>query len=58
MSSGELVCTDIAKVYETGKRALSEVSFSVPTSGVFSLIGRNGAGKTHSDPHPSHSAGA
>jgi len=45
-NTGELVCTDIAKVYDTGRRALSAVSFSVPTKGTFALIGRNGAGKT------------
>ncbi len=46
MSPGELICTDIGKVYGTGKRALSSINFSVPTKGTFSIIGRNGAGKT------------
>lgn len=46
MSSGKLICTDISKVYDSGKHALSSVSFSVPTRGIFSIIGRNGAGKT------------
>lgn len=44
--SGEIVCTDIGKVFDTGKRALTSVSFSIPASGTFALIGRNGAGKT------------
>ena len=44
--SGEMVCQDIAKVYDTGKRALSSISFTTPTKGIFALIGRNGAGKT------------
>lgn len=43
---GELVCDGLGKVYSGGKRALSSVSFRIPTSGVFALIGRNGAGKT------------
>ncbi|NLK25525.1 MAG: ABC transporter ATP-binding protein [Euryarchaeota archaeon] len=45
-NDGELVCTDITKIYDTGDRALSSINFSVPTRGVFTLIGRNGAGKT------------
>ncbi|MBI0582727.1 MAG: ABC transporter ATP-binding protein [Methanomassiliicoccus sp.] len=44
--AGELRCEGIAKVYEDGKRALSSVSFAIPTRGIFALIGRNGAGKT------------
>lgn len=43
---GELVCNGLGKVYSGGKRALSSVSFRIPTSGIFALIGRNGAGKT------------
>ncbi len=46
MAKGEIVCSDIGKVYDNGKRALSSVSMSVPTRGIFALIGRNGAGKT------------
>lgn len=41
----ELVCERLTKHYGT-TRALESVSFSVPTSGIFALIGRNGAGKT------------
>lgn len=41
-----LVCTDISKSYGKGKKALDELSFSVPCNGIFALIGRNGAGKT------------
>ncbi len=42
----EIVCEDVAKVYDNGKEALSAISFSTPTRGIFALIGRNGAGKT------------
>jgi len=42
----ELVCNQLTKVYEGKKTALNSVSFSIPTSGIFALIGRNGAGKT------------
>jgi ABC-2 type transport system ATP-binding protein len=42
----ELVCNGLTKVYEGKKRALDSVSFSIPTTGIFALIGRNGAGKT------------
>lgn len=41
----ELVCEGLTKHYGATK-ALESVSFSVPTSGIFALIGRNGAGKT------------
>jgi ABC-2 type transport system ATP-binding protein len=44
--SGDLTCERISKVYPNGKKALSAVDFSIPTSGIFALIGRNGAGKT------------
>jgi ABC-2 type transport system ATP-binding protein len=44
--TGEIVCTDIGKVFDTGKQALSSIDFSIPASGIFALIGRNGAGKT------------
>ena len=43
---GELECKGLGKVYDGGKRALSSVSFTIPTAGIFALIGRNGAGKT------------
>ena len=42
----ELVCNQLTKVYEGKKTALNSVTFSIPTSGIFALIGRNGAGKT------------
>src|SRR6266702_6474190 len=42
----ELVCNQLTKVYEGKKTALNSVSVSIPTTGVFALIGRNGAGKT------------
>jgi len=45
-SSGELSCESISKKFSNGKVALSDVSFTTPTSGIFTLIGRNGAGKT------------
>jgi len=45
---GELRCESLTKVYggSKGKKALDDVSFNLPSSGVFSLIGMNGAGKT------------
>jgi ABC-2 type transport system ATP-binding protein len=46
MAKGELVCDAISKKFSNGKVALSDVSFTTPTSGIFTLIGRNGAGKT------------
>jgi ABC-2 type transport system ATP-binding protein len=45
-TTGELLCTNISKSYGGGKMALSSIDFSVPTRGIFALIGRNGAGKT------------
>jgi ABC-2 type transport system ATP-binding protein len=37
----------LTKIYSNSKtRALDEVSFSLPSSGIFVLIGRNGSGKT------------
>jgi ABC-2 type transport system ATP-binding protein len=42
----EIRCENLAKVYDNGKEALSSVSFTIPTRGIFALIGRNGAGKT------------
>ncbi len=41
----ELVCEELTKHYGSTK-ALESVSFSVPSSGIFALIGRNGSGKT------------
>ncbi|MDA4128951.1 MAG: ABC transporter ATP-binding protein [Thaumarchaeota archaeon] len=42
---GELVCEGLTKRYGD-TMALDSVSLSVPSSGIFALIGRNGAGKT------------
>jgi len=43
-----LLCDSLTKVYSgsKGKRALDSVDLSLPSRGVFSLIGINGAGKT------------
>lgn len=42
----EIACENVAKVYDNGKEALSAINFTIPTRGIFALIGRNGAGKT------------
>ena len=42
----ELVCTQLTKIYEGKKKALDSVNVTIPTTGIFALIGRNGAGKT------------
>jgi len=47
--SGEgLSCDALTKVYSgsKGKKALDSVSLTLPSTGIFSLIGMNGAGKT------------
>jgi ABC-2 type transport system ATP-binding protein len=42
-----LVCKGLTKIYEESPvPALDSVSFTLPTRGVFVLIGRNGSGKT------------
>jgi ABC-2 type transport system ATP-binding protein len=47
MDSQSLVCDDLTKIYSKGKtKALDSITFSVPSRGVFVLIGRNGSGKT------------
>jgi ABC-2 type transport system ATP-binding protein len=48
LEKGELLCRDLTKVYadSDGKRALDSISLSVPSRGIFALIGMNGAGKT------------
>ena len=37
---------DLSKTYRNGKRALVDVSFSVPEGAFYALLGPNGAGKT------------
>jgi ABC-2 type transport system ATP-binding protein len=42
-----ITCDNLVKVYgESKTRALDSVSFSIPSKGIFVLIGRNGSGKT------------
>lgn len=45
---GELFCEGLTKIYSgsNDKKALDSVDFTVPSRGIFSLIGMNGAGKT------------
>lgn len=38
--------TGLSKAYDGGVRALTDVSFAVPTGSVLALLGHNGAGKT------------
>ncbi len=42
----ELVCKGLTKKYSKGPTALDGINFSIPSKGIFALIGRNGAGKT------------
>ncbi len=42
----EIVCKNLTKRYGKGAPALDNVSISIPSKGIFALIGRNGAGKT------------
>jgi ABC-type glutathione transport system ATPase component len=45
--SQQIRCDQLTKIYGKSKsKALDSVSFSIPTEGVFVLIGRNGSGKT------------
>jgi ABC-2 type transport system ATP-binding protein len=45
--SREVVCDQLTKIYgKSRSRALDSVSFSLPSRGIFVLIGRNGSGKT------------
>jgi ABC-2 type transport system ATP-binding protein len=48
LAKGSLVCDSLTKVYggSRTKKALDSVSLSIPSEGIFSLIGMNGAGKT------------
>ena len=42
-----VVCEHLTKTYGgSGTRALDELTFRLPSSGIFALIGRNGSGKT------------
>ncbi len=42
-----IVCNNLSKAYgKSVTRALDSVSFSIPSKGIFVLIGRNGSGKT------------
>ena len=42
-----LLCNQLTKIYSKSKtKALNSVSFSIPSKGIFVLIGRNGSGKT------------
>jgi ABC-2 type transport system ATP-binding protein len=42
-----LSCDHLTKIYEKQrKKALDSVTFSIPSTGIFVLIGRNGSGKT------------
>lgn len=46
-SSQSITCDHLTKIYGKSKtKALDSASFSIPTRGVFVLIGRNGSGKT------------
>jgi ABC-2 type transport system ATP-binding protein len=46
-SAGRVVCDHLTKIYGGSEsRALDSVSFSLPSHGIFVLIGRNGSGKT------------
>lgn len=42
----ELVCKNLTKKYKDGATALDNLSITMPSKGIFALIGRNGAGKT------------
>ncbi len=46
-STEQLTCHNLTKIYGNSKtKALDSVSFSLPSRGIFVLIGRNGSGKT------------
>jgi len=47
MSARTVLCERLTKIYSNRKvTALDSVSFSIPSSGIFVMIGRNGSGKT------------
>ena len=46
-SNRQVICDHLTKIYGNSKtKALDSVSFSLPSRGIFVLIGRNGSGKT------------
>jgi len=46
-SARQVVCNHLTKIYGNSRtKALDSVSFSLPSRGIFVLIGRNGSGKT------------
>jgi ABC-2 type transport system ATP-binding protein len=46
-SARQVVCSHLIKIYGNSRsKALDSVSFSLPSRGIFVLIGRNGSGKT------------
>ena len=46
-SARQVVCHHLTKIYGNSRsKALDSVSFSLPSRGIFVLIGRNGSGKT------------
>ena len=46
-NSREVVCDHLTKIYGKSKtRALDSLNFTLPSRGIFVLIGRNGSGKT------------
>ena len=47
-SLGQLSVDNLTKIYpkSKGRKALDSLTFSVPSTGIFVLIGRNGSGKT------------
>jgi len=45
--SSQVLCQDLTKIYGNSKtKALDSVTFTLPSRGIFVLIGRNGSGKT------------
>ena len=44
-TDGTIPAEGISKVYDNRKTALRSIDLSIPAKGIFSLIGRNGAGK-------------